>query len=161
MILFTTEYDFDEIKSDYLENNELTECTDEDVYSVINDEQEMGWYDFLYELKQYDAQSSYHLLTGSCGLWTGRHAGGKVSSSLKDLITQAANGVDYFTITISGGVICFTGVHHDGCNNYEIRPLSAKGLKYVDAHPYEEDTRELHEYLLNKKGTKKYTNFKQ
>lgn len=69
-------YDFDEYKSYYQEDRELTdeemaEVSDSDIFDYINDDLEMQWDDFFTNLKYSKFSDEPCVITGSLGLWTG------------------------------------------------------------------------------------------
>lgn len=118
---------------------------DDDYYTYFND----LWEQALYSLDKLDTQADAFIMWGTCGLWYGDVAGGKVLNNLKDL-TQYLE--DYTIIQLEEGIIQIDTYHHDGLNTYYIKPLSNRGYNYYNNHYYEMSDRELHEKLINTKG---------
>ena len=86
------------------------------------------------------------LLTGSAGLWDGRHTlcpmkYNSLLEGIEDVIRRA--DVNDWEIILTEGHLELRGLHHDGTNVYELHLLSAKGLKEVERPKY---TWEGHDY---------------
>ena len=73
------------------------------------------------------------LLTGSCGLWNGRREimPYKFSNVLSAII-KAYGSCDDIIVSQEDGVIKVESFHHDGCNRFEIRPLTENGKKMLE-----------------------------
>ena len=84
--------------------------------------------DNIHSCKQYNVPV---LVTGSLGLWDGRHEiTAKVFPTVYDAI-QAMLGRDIRDIEakFEDGAINVWAYHHDGCNSFTINALSAKGQR--------------------------------
>lgn len=103
----------------------------------LYDSLSMDWDDLMDNIK-YDKNNNVDcVVTGSLGLWDGRHdIDAKHFPTLDRAINACISGCDYIIITENEGVINIQGIHHDGTNNFEIYKLNAKGY---DAHCEDKD----------------------
>lgn len=113
---------------------------DEDSERFINwlyDSLSMDWDDLITNIK-YDKNNNVDcVVTGSLGLWDGRHdIDAKHFPTLDKAINACVSGCDCIIIAENEGVIDIKGIHHDGTNNFEIHKLNDKGY---DAHCDDED----------------------
>ena len=71
------------------------------------------------------------IITGSCGLWDGRHTIVPViEQSVYNAIQRCfGDSINDINVQFSDGSILVDAYHHDGCNSFTIRALSAKGQK--------------------------------
>ena len=78
--------------------------------------------------KQYNVPV---VITGSCGCWDGRHTiVPVVCESVYDAIIKCFSGsINDINVQFSDGAILVDAYHHDGCNSFVIKALSAKGQK--------------------------------
>lgn len=91
------------------------------------DEQLDDMFDNSYENKQY-------VVTGSLGLWDGRHNGyiDKRFYSIREAITECAYYTESIRVYEEKGHLFVDAYHHDGTNHYEIRELTKKGIDMLD-----------------------------
>lgn len=67
------------------------------------------------------------LLTGAVGRWDGRHTVyPKAFDTLTDAIKAVAADADDVQVWEDGGHVTVHGLHHDGTNIFEIRPLNPR-----------------------------------
>lgn len=113
---------------DHTQYNEDSEYFHNWIYDILS----MDWDDLMCNIK-YDKNNNVDcVVTGSLGLWDGRHdIGTKHFPTLDRAINACVSGCDYIIITENEGVINIKGIHHDGTNCFEIHKLNAKGY---DAH---------------------------
>jgi hypothetical protein len=124
-------------------------CMDNDIdHTQYNEESErfinwlydslsMDWDDLMTNIKHDKDNNVDCIVTGSLGLWDGRHdIDAKHFPTLDRAIVACVSGCDYITITENEGIVNIKGIHHDGTNNFEIHKLNAKGY---DAHCEDKD----------------------
>lgn len=126
---------FDSFKEYCMDNDIDHTQYDEDserFHNWIYDMLSMDWDDLMTNIK-YDKNNNVDcVVTGSLGLWDGRHdITARHFSTLEKAINTCVSGCDYIIITENEGAINIKGIHHDGTNNFEIHKLNAKGY---DAH---------------------------
>lgn len=97
-------------------------------FDWLYDSLSMNWDDLMANIK-YDKNNNVDcVVTGSLGLWDGRHdIDTKHFPTLDRAINACISGCDYIIITENEGVINIKGIHHDGTNCFEIHKLNAKG----------------------------------
>ena len=126
---------------EYCMDNDLDHTQyNEDSERFLNwlyDSLSMDWDDLMTNIK-YDRNNNVDcVVTGSLGLWDGKHdIDAKHFPTLDRAINACISGCDYIIITENEGVIKIKGIHHDGTNNFEIHKLNDKGY---DAHCDDED----------------------
>ena len=126
--------DFDYYKKLYQECNDFTdeemeEVLDNDIWEYIGEEHNFELKDFFTKLKYSNHANMPCVITGSIGLWTGKHKIKPVAcDDIESAINKCANKVDYVIIKQVNGHLEVTGVHHDGCNTFEIHLLNDKGV---------------------------------
>jgi hypothetical protein len=141
-----------------LEDNNKVPPTDDEVYQEwANFYDSMLWDDFRDEIKHH-LKDTWLVVSGSCGLWNGRAAGGNVVKGWEG-VEQVMYDMDYVTVTDTGGMLCISCSHHDGSNYWEVRELTDKGLSWYDGHEDELDRRELVEGLFYGKGLSRNINY--
>jgi hypothetical protein len=130
-----------EVFKEYCMDNDIDHTQyNEDSERFINwlyDSLSMDWDDLMTNIK-YDKNNNVDcVVTGSLGLWDGRHdIDTKHFPTLDRAINACISGCDYIIITENEGVINIKGIHHDGTNNFEIHKLNDKGY---DAHCDDKD----------------------
>lgn len=127
------------------------DISDEEVYEEMHFNDEISWNDFKTEAENFF--DDYFLITGSVGRWNGRFRGGKVISSLDELINCFCE-CDYITITDENGHFYIEASHHDGTNYYEVKRITEAGLEYMQRYEDrcnwgEYDEEFLHDKLFN------------
>lgn len=81
--------------------------------------------DNIRNCKQYQVRV---VVTGTLGLWDGRHKViPVVCNTVYDAIQRCVNGADDVDVWFNNGHIEVVARHHDGQNCFDIRALSAKG----------------------------------
>ena len=141
------QYLFDEHNEDG-EWESLDGIPDDEVWGELSFQEETNWGYFKNELEHFLEGSSW-LIYGSCGLWTGRHAAGKVVNTLSEMST-AWNSCDYIKFTDDDGHLFLKCSHHDGTNCFEIKRITNKGLQFLEAHDWDDmPLKEMHEKIFN------------
>lgn len=126
------DYDFDNMKQAYIECNQIPEdevddIMDEDVWDFISEEQDRDWDDLLANI-EFSGNNVPCVVTGSLGLWTGRHTiGATPCDNLVTAIRKCAGSCDYVTVKQENGHLTVSSAHHDGTNCFEIHLLSKRG----------------------------------
>ena len=127
-------YNFDEYKKSYQECNELTDeemvdVSDNEIFDFISDCLDMEWADLFFNLKYSKNANKPCVITGTLGLWHGRPTIAPLPcEDFESAIRKCANNMDYVIVKQVNGHIEVTGVHHDGCNHFEIHLLNDKGI---------------------------------
>lgn len=68
------------------------------------------------------------VISGHLGLWWGEpQIENEMEANLGDAIYRCINGADAVEVYLYRGVVHVIGMHHDGRNYFEIRPLTDKG----------------------------------
>lgn len=143
-----------------LTKEEYPELTDEQIYSIIDQDIDILYSDFLEEFNFYVKKSSPLLLQGSIGRWNGRCYGYIVIDNFKELYNTFLKGCDNFTVYEEKGVLYIDAYHHDGSNHAVIKQLSKKGVEYYKRHDnYYEDILKVREKLFNSKNYSKNVNY--
>ena len=127
-------YDFDEYKKTYQEEQELSDkemqdISDDTIYDFIYNRVDCDWDDFKMNLKNCKWVDVPCVIIGSLGLWNGRE--NIIPTYCEDLETAIKKCVgrnDYVTIKQVGGHIEVCGAHHDGLNFFAIYLLNDKGI---------------------------------
>ena len=136
------DYDFDAYKESYQECNELTDeemedVSDNTIFDYIWECLDMEWDDFFSNLAYSKFANTPCVITGSLGLWTGRHGIVPVKcDNLESAIRKCVNNMDYICIKQNCGHLEVTGIHHDGSNTFEIHLLNSKGIDAADRIDY-------------------------
>ena len=138
----------------YCEDNDITpgEEDSEDFYDWCREETDCNFEADMANIKYCEAYNIPVLVTGSLGLWNGRHEiNAVVFPCVYDAIQHMLGGsIMDIEAKFVDGRIEVDAYHHDGCNSFIINALSAKGIKkagsfydktYIDAKPY--DTKRL------------------
>jgi hypothetical protein len=104
-------------------------------WELINRIREDEWEYFEEDVKHnFEISDEYFILTGSLGLWDGRHEiAAHIFSNLWNAIMRC-NGRDINDLKVtldSNGIINVYAYHHDGCNCFEIHALSKKGIEFA------------------------------
>ena len=133
---------------DFCEDNGIEPGTDtsEEFYEWCAEEAANNWdcdMDNIRACKQYNVPC---IITGSLGLWDGRHTiQPERMESVYDAIQRCigGRGIDESVVQWVDGEIIVDAYHHDGVNIFTIRALSKKGIakQYAEYKPY--DTKRL------------------
>ena len=85
------------------------------------------------ELKSLLKAGRRYVISGSFGRWDGPVYGGTVIEEIEDLQKFLSfNAEHYDTFKDVNGDFRIIQSHHDGCNYYEVRELTKKGLKRLE-----------------------------
>lgn len=83
---------------------------------------------FFMNLKYSDWAHTPVVVSGNLGLWWGKPTiKDTMFDSLDDAIRECWKSCDYVQLILENGVLYFVGLHHDGRNCFEIRPLTERG----------------------------------
>lgn len=135
VVLCDTTYipDYEEYK-EYCEANgcEPQSEDSQDYWYYVSEICSMKYNDFISDMENSTQANKPCLLTGSCGLWNGRHEiipykFGDALSAVK----RAYGSCDDLKVKQEDGIIKVEVLHHDGSNFFEIRPLTEYGKKML------------------------------
>ena len=108
----------------------------EDYWDYVNDTREWDFDCMSLNLKH--SKINYPvLLTGTLGLWNGRHEiypmlfDSSETTTIHDAIMKCATCNGHVKVSFDNGNICVSVAHHDGTNYFEIRKLSSRGIPAV------------------------------
>lgn len=135
-----------------LEENGINNPTMDDVWEYINSQSDLDWQDFM-EAFEECLKEDYYIATGTCGLWYGRVAGGKVINGINDFYSLLKD-CDYIKITDNNGHLMVKCSHHDGTNYYELKKLNCKGVEFYENNDYKYDRKEMCEKLFTSRYSK-------
>ena len=116
------------------------------VYDALNDQDYGDWLETKIALESI-FEKDYYLMTGYCGTWRGRFAGGVFIHSMSDFMSAISHLEDIRIIDRNGHLIV-EGSHHDGSDSYELKRLTHKGYELADNNYFAHD-RELHKTIMN------------
>lgn len=151
-----TDYDFDFYKETFQECNELTDeemedITDDEIYTFINNSVLMDYDDFFNNLRFSKFMDTPCVVTGSLGLWHGRHSIiPETFSNIEDAIKKCVKNVDYCSIGQVYGHLEVIGVHHDGSNIFEIHLLNKRGIDASERIEWEDGKADLTNKIYHK-----------
>lgn len=117
----------------YIEHCEINDLTpqgedSEDFYNVAREYQVLEFDDLLTNLRYCKANNYKWVVSGTLGLWNGRHEiEPKLFNNLINALNACFGKCDDIIITKSHSVIKVTALHHDGRNYFELRALSDLG----------------------------------
>lgn len=70
------------------------------------------------------------VISGQLGLWHGRPTIVPVMcENLDEAIRKCSENADDIVVKLDNGVVKVDGMHHDGTNHFEIRPLTMRGAQ--------------------------------
>lgn len=125
---------------DYMEYKEYCEANEcepqvedsQDYWDYVVEIKSMEYNDFISNMKNSTQVNKPCLLTGSCGLWNGKHEiiPHKFSDALS-AIKKAYGSCDDLIVKQEDGIIKVKALHHDGSNRFEIVPLTEYGEKML------------------------------
>ena len=136
-VLFdNTDTNYKNYREYYLEWCEINNMEpQEDIpYDWIADVIQMDWNDTLDNIK-HSKQNGDCVIIGTLGLWNGRHDVYPTRCNSLDIAIQKCVGsCEYARVTLSGGIINVSAIHHDGTNRFEIHLLNkrAENVKNED-----------------------------
>lgn len=151
-------YDFDEVKQDLMECNDLESISDEQVWNCISDMEREDWDNAIDMLKDLCCDNKV-IAMGSCGTWRGNFDAVKMFDNIEKAINACVQHCDYIEIKVNSvGNIAVRAAHHDGTNIFEIRVVTEKGENYFDKWNYS-DTTTMTDYQVFEKifGSKVYS----
>ena len=124
---------------------ELWDLVDYGIYAFNEDnfDEDMDNIKETFESARYG-----YVASGFCGLWDGRHAGGKFIEGMKDLRSTMA-GYDDVDIWDEDGDFVINMHHHDGTNVLTLREITDKGYEWWMDNDDELDRRTLVETIFN------------
>ena len=149
---FVEEEDYREDFKDYANYSDLT-IKDDDAYDCdgnlvkslyefaqdcIEGQSEDFW-DGLLKVKD-SCYIDYYVVTGSLGLWDGRHGGiCETFDNLYDALSKCATDAYDIVVKYENNAIEFECHHHDGVNCFEIRNISSETYDKINWWDDDED----------------------
>ena len=134
------DFDYDEYL-DFCKVNDIEPAADgsSEFYEWCNDESEFNYESDLDNIRFWkDFNETEFVITGNLGLWNG-HVTLKCTNTVKGLAEAFLecvkdNSIDDFELSYIDGDGHFTvkAWHHDGCNVFELWPLSDDGVAAID-----------------------------
>lgn len=98
-------------------------------YEWAGEQEAQDWDDLIMNIK-YSKQNGRCVVSGHLGLWDGQHEiQPRHFEDLTAAIQTCAQSADFIKVFVKRGVLNVEAIHHDGCNCFEIRLLSAHGLR--------------------------------
>ena len=125
--------DYEEYKENCEANNCEPQAEDSDDYwDYVSERRSLEYEDFISNM-EYSAQAELPcLLTGSCGLWNGtREIMPYKFSDAISAVEKAYGSCDDLIVKQEDGIIKVEALHHDGCNRFEICPLTEHGKQML------------------------------
>lgn len=123
------------IYEDYKEWCEANDCEPlgedgEDFYNWLHEETYMNVECFFENLKYSKDNDRRCVVSGRLGLWHGRPTIEPVMcEDLEEAIKKCCDRCDDVEVVLENGVVKVEGLHHDGRNYFEIRPLTMRGAQ--------------------------------
>lgn len=120
---------------DYKEWCEVNDCEPlgedgEDFYNWLHEETNMNVECFFENLKYSKDNDRRCVVSGRLGLWHGTPTIVPVMcENLDEAIRKCSESADDIVVELDNGVVKVEGLHHDGTNCFEIRPLTARGAQ--------------------------------
>lgn len=121
--------------ADYVENCADMECGadvegSEDYYRWLDWQIRTDIETFFDNLKYANTEHRPCVISGTLGLWWGAaRIEEEMCSDLATAVHKCCSGCDYMEVTSLNGVVRVSASHHDGTNNFEIRPLTERGVE--------------------------------
>lgn len=143
---------YEEAKQYLIEECDIENPTDEEIWEKIYFEDEICFEDTLEELKHFFKNKNY-LFTCVIGTWRGVCKGGKIGSNFEKDFYNFVTDCNYIKIWDENGHLYIKATHHDGTNFAEIKILNDKGYQVFDNWDYDYSNKkteqEMHEMLYN------------
>lgn len=124
--------DYGEAARENLSENGNADPSENEIWEEIYFLSGLHWEDEEAELQRFFKGSRW-LAVGALGLWTGRHAAGDVFDSFEDFFYKAIKDCDFWKIWDENGHLFLKCSHHDGTNFFEIKRLSERGERVLEA----------------------------
>ena len=102
--------------------------SEQDIYCLINEQNDLDWSDFINEFEKY-LLDKWYVATGTCGLWYGKVEVGKVIPGINTFMSLIQD-CDYVRIVDIDGRLIVKCSHHDGTDCYELRELNDRGFDF-------------------------------
>lgn len=129
------------------------DISEERIEEEINLSQSCDYEDETDRIKSLFREGKKFILTGYAGLWSGKSEGGKVCETYNELC-RAWEGYDDINLYDDNGMFVIEASHHDGTNQWKVKELNERGLKFLEKNRYM-DRRELCEKLFTSRYSKR------
>lgn len=132
-VLYSNNYDFDEVRADLEAANDF-EITDDMVWDEIQAIDNGEWAFFESE---YSARFNVNdfVLMGTLGRWNGRYKVSKIIKGWSDIVSLLAS-YDSIEIADEDGHLIIKVSDHDGSSRFELRELTQKGWEYINLYSH-------------------------
>ena len=130
-------YPDETIIEEFIKNGYKDEITEEMIIRKRYDYDDKEWGLKEKSLKRFF--SNYlgkWIMTGSCGLWDGKHPAGTVFDTFDDFFYKAIKDCAYWKFWDENGHLYFQCSHHDGTNFFEIKQITERGERYLENWEY-------------------------
>lgn len=106
--------------------------SDDEIWNVIYDEDSINWDCVKEELEKFFNDGSTWILRGTAEQWNGSFEAGTVFNDFMKMLSTATSDCDYVRIYDENGHFYIECSHHDGTNHYEVKKVTAQGIKYLE-----------------------------
>lgn len=136
--LYSNKFDSERIEEarQYLLEENGKEPTDDDIQNFIYADDNLSWYDFETEFKEYFDTHNF-VVKANLGRWNGRYDSGKIVTNGWNGFCRIIQDYDNLEIIDNNGHLEVVGSHHDGTDYFEIRELTEKGDEYAYGYHYD------------------------
>ena len=138
--------DYEELARECLKENGIDNPTDQNIWDVIYDDDSSNWVLEKERLIEFFAGETW-ILQGYNQLWYGNQRAGYVFTDFMDMFSKAMKDCDYVHIWDENGHMYLECSHHDGTNLYEIKKITAAGIRYLENWVYNWDDKRSEEYV--------------
>lgn len=125
---------------DYMEYKEYCEVNErkpqaedsQDYWDYVAEIKSIEYNDFISNMENSTQANKPCLLTGSCGLWNGKHE--IIPHKFSDVLSaikKAYGSCDDLIVKQEDGIIKVKALHYDGSNRFEIVPLTEYGKEML------------------------------
>lgn len=138
--------DYEELARECLKENGIDNPTDQNIWDVIYDDDSSNWVLEKERLIEFFSGGTW-ILQGYNQLWYGNQRAGYVFTDFMDMFSKAMKDCDYVHIWDENGHMYLECSHHDGTNLYEIKKITAAGIRYLENWEYNWDDKRSEEYV--------------
>ena len=104
-----------------------------DFWDYVSERRSIEYDDFVFNMQNSTQAQQPCLLTGSCGLWDGiREIMPYKFTNALSAVIKAYCSCNDIIVSQEDGIIKVESFHHDGCNRFEIRPLTEHGKQMLE-----------------------------
>lgn len=141
--------DYETEARESLEENGITEPSDDAVWSVIYD-MDLDEWELAKEILCKFFEGSTWIIYGYTERWDGKRRGWYIFTDFMDMFSKAAKDCNYVHIYDKNGHMFLKCSHHDGTNFYEIRKVTEKGIGYLERWNDGRSKEYIHDMIIKK-----------